>query len=362
MKITVVGGSLVGSLAALLLRRYGVVDVEVYEAAPSAVNRAGGVLGVEHPTLQLLEDTGIPLPEIVPTNTERVVHLHVSERRRNDCTESIYPGRNTTWTHLHRALATRLPNGVVRFGSKISVDDGVFVGADGAELDSELVIFADGRTSIGRRTLDPNRRLRYAGYVVNRGRRDDRPGVGDDAVRFAVTDESMLATFPVGAGADWSYYTNASPETYARWFGRTPTQRPFVLPHHVTDAARDEVNRLARGCLPDVEADLVCTTNDRAAAAVMDVDPPTRMVWVQGHRRYVLVGDALGCVRPHTARGFNNGAEQVHGLATVINQHLRHGADLDAGLAAWERRHLPQVITDVRRGPELGAKLGLGSR
>nr|WP_245730142.1 hypothetical protein [Micromonospora pallida] len=98
------------------------------------------------------------------------------------------------------------------------------------------------------------------------------------------------------------------------------------------------------------------------AVPVLDIDPPTRMVWPVGDGHAVLLGDALAPVRPHTARGANNGIEQAAGLAVALTQHRRYGADLPAALHGWQRRHLPTAVAAVRQGPVIGDKLGLGAR
>jgi len=360
MRILIVGCSLVGGFAALALREAG-LEADVVEAAPEVVNRAGGVIGLEHPTLEALERVGIDHDEVVPFRGERVVKLHVRDRVHGDCTQTIYPGRNTTWSLLFAAITRRLPADAVQFGSRVRADGDRFT-LEGRELDYDLVIFCDGRTSVGRRVLDPGRRLRYAGYVAHRGQCTSGACASPSWVRFTVADRNMLATFPVGhAGVDWTFYANATADEYARWFGMPPVRRPFALPQHVSDEARRYVDDAAAGCLPDDEVALVVGTRQRAAAAVMDVDPPTRMVWSRSPGRFeVLLGDALAPVRPHTARGANNGIEQVADLVGVVRQHVRYGADLEAGLAALEARHLLRVVDDVRRGPTLGAQVGLG--
>jgi 2-polyprenyl-6-methoxyphenol hydroxylase-like FAD-dependent oxidoreductase len=73
-----------------------------------------------------------------------------------------------------------------------------------------------------------------------------------------------------------------------------------------------------------------------------------------------LLGDALAPVRPHTARGANNGIEQAAGLTAALAQHRKHGADLAAALRGWQHRHLPTAAHWVTRGPHIGARLGLG--
>jgi len=96
------------------------------------------------------------------------------------------------------------------------------------------------------------------------------------------------------------------------------------------------------------------------AAPVMDVDPPTRMVWPIGDGHAVLLGDALAPVRPHTARGANNGIEQAWGLLAALTQHRKYRASLPSALDGWQRRHLPAAVASVQLGPVLGHQFGLG--
>ena len=103
------------------------------------------------------------------------------------------------------------------------------------------------------------------------------------------------------------------------------------------------------------------TTTTRMAVPVMDIDPPTQMAWPVGAGYAVLLGDALAPVRPHTARGANNGIEQAAGLVAALRQHRKYGADLAGALNGWQRRHLPTSVAAVRLGPVIGARLGLGS-
>jgi 2,6-dihydroxypyridine 3-monooxygenase len=145
-------------------------------------------------------------------------------------------------------------------------------------------------------------------------------------------------------------------------FGAPPRQRSFVLPQHVSPAARAHVDAHAAAHLPAHLADLVHATTTRTAVPVMDIDPPTRMGWPVGDGYAVLLGDALAPVRAHTARGFNNGIEQADGLACALRQHTRHGADLTGALLGWRRRHLLTAVAAVRQGPAIGARLGLGTR
>jgi 2,6-dihydroxypyridine 3-monooxygenase len=162
-------------------------------------------------------------------------------------------------------------------------------------------------------------------------------------------------------GVDWTFYLNATPPLYTAHFGAPPTRRVFALPQHVSAAARAHVDTNAEQYLPTDQAAAVHTTKRRMAVPVMDIDPPTTMVFPIGGGHAVLLGDALAPVRPHTARGANNGIEQAAGLVAALTQHRKYGADLAGALGGWQRRHLPAAVASVRLGPVIGGRLGLGT-
>ena len=366
LRVAVVGGSLTGATAALLLLRAG-FDVTVYEAVPETAPQGGGLIGLEHSSLDVLDRLGVDQAEFVKYDSEAVMHINVCRRRPGQPRRDVYPGRNTTWTLLHAALARRLPSDVLHAGRRVTgLSDAagrpVLRFADGDTVPADLVVFADGRSSIGRRLLDGDRRLHYAGYVAHRGQATTSHAGLRDFLRFepAPNPGMQFNLAPIPEGSDWTFYLRATPAQYTNFFGAPPTRRLFALPQHVTPAARARVDADAARFLPDEQAALVHATATRMAAPVMDIDPPTRMVWPVGGGHAVLLGDALAPVRPHTARGANNGIEQAAGLAAVLTQHRKYRADLPAALLGWQRRHLPAAQAAVALGPVLGATFGLG--
>ncbi|MBQ1052719.1 FAD-dependent monooxygenase [Micromonospora sp. C51] len=366
LRVAVVGGSLTGPVVALLLLRAG-FDVTVYEAMPASAPRGGGLIGLEHTALDVLDRLGIAQREVVAYDSETIRQVAVRDRRPHQTVLRTYPGRNTTWTLLHRALTARVPAGVVRTGMRVTglTHEGgrpVLTFADGRRDPADLVVFADGRSSIGRRLLDPARVLRYAGYVAHRGIADRAPQPGlHDFVRLEPCPGAQFNIAPVPGGCDWTFYLGCTAAQYERRFGAEPARRVFALPRHVTPAARADVDEHAAQLLPPEHAAVVAATTTRMAVPVLDIDPPTRMVWPVGDGHAVLLGDALAPVRPHTARGANNGIEQAAGLAVALTQHRRYDADLPAALHGWQRRHLPAAVAAVRHGPVIGTRLGLGT-
>ena len=353
-----------GPVIALLLREAG-FDVTVYEAAPAAAPLGGGLIGLDHWSLDILERLGTTQPELVAYPSERIVYTTVTDRAPTHAVARIYPGRNTTWTLLHHALTRRLPGGVIRASHRLTGLSGahgrpVLRFADGRQATADLVVFADGRASTGRRILDPDRQLHYGGYIAHRGTASPAAALAD-FVRMEPCKGAQFNIAPVPDGLDWTFYLNATDSQYRDWFGATPGRRPFAYPHHVSGHARAAVDGLAEALLPAVHAAVVRDTATRMAVPVMDIDPPARMVWPIGTGHAVLVGDALAPVRPHTAAGANNGIDQAAGLAAALGQHVQHGADLDAALRGWQRRHLPAALAAIERGPAIAARLGLGT-
>ena len=370
LSIAIVGGSITGPVLCLLLRQAGFNDVRIYEATPSAVPQAGGIIGLDHTSLGVLDTIGVPQDEIVPFPSERVISVKVADRREVGRVQTLYPGRNTTWTLAHDALTQRLPADTLQTGARLT---GLELGDDGRAIlqfkggeptSADLVAFADGRRSTGRRLLDPGRPLQYAGYVAHRGQLDDCPPELRDFWRYE-PGGSQFTVFPIhqpdeGIGTDWTFYLNTSAEQFQAHFGADPTTRTFVLPHQVSADARAHVDAMATKLLTPDAAELVHRTTRRMAVPIVDIAPPTQMVYPVGSSHAVLLGDALAPVRPHTGRGANNGIDQAAGLATALASHRNDGVDLDIALNAWQERSLPLVAEWLERGPQLGHQLGLG--
>lgn len=366
--IAIVGGSLTGPTLALLLMRAGFTDVSIYEALPGAVPQAGGVIGLDHVSLGILDTIDIDQEEIIPYASERVVSVKVLDRRDLKRVYQLWPGRNTTWNLLHGALMAQLPTEVYNSSRRViglDTDGGraALQFAIGEPVEADLIAFADGRRSIGRGLLDPRRPLRYAGYVAHRGQVEyTPPSARRDFVRYEPM-HSQFNIFPVPfagqLGVDWTFYLPAPLSYFREIFGGEPQVRTFITSRQIGPEARQEVDQAAARLLPEAQADIVHRTRVRAAIPILDIAPPRRMMVRVGNSLAVMLGDALAPVRPHTARGANNGIEEAAGLALALSQSSRFGSDLRTALRGWQTRSLPMVADSLRRGPEIARTLGL---
>lgn len=365
-RIAVIGGSLTGPFTALALRGAGFDNVTVFEAMPPAASPAGGVIGLDHFSLDALDQLGVDQCEFVPFTSEEVVAIKVLDRSVTGQVRTIYPGRNTNWNALHGALTSRLDcievgkrlTGMTETGTGITLTF-----ADGDVREFDMVIGADGRRSAVRRILDPGRKLHYAGYTANRGNLSGAPLSIRDFTRFE-PGGTQFNLFPVVRDGkvclDWTFYLNEDAETFREHYGAAPTVRTFVTSDLISPEARARVDAAAERILPDLEASVVEMTEDRAAAPVVDIDAPSQLAWKFGGGFAALVGDAAAPVRPHTASGLNNGFHAATDLVAALKQHSKWNADLGAALAGWEARTLPPLVAKVEAGPVMGRKLGLG--
>lgn len=366
-RIAIVGGSLTGPVLALLLLKEGFENISIHEALPAAISQAGGVIGLDHESLGVLDTLGIDQDEIIPFRSERVISIKVLDRKGMKSTKQYWPGRNSTWNTLHDALMRKLPEGIMHNSHRV-----VDLGQEGraslhfkkAEpVEADLLAFADGRHSIGRQVLDPRRPLRYAGYVAYRGQAAFNPDEIRDFVRFE-PDRTQYNVFPIilpdgEVGLDWTFFLRTTPQEFHEAFGGDPITKSFITSPQINDEVREKINMAAKQLLPATQAEVVRRTTMRAALPVVDITPPKKMARRIGESTAVLVGDALAPVRPHTARGANNGIIEAAGLATALKQSGKFGADLGTALLGWQQRYLPLVKESIRRGPELGRALGL---
>jgi 2,6-dihydroxypyridine 3-monooxygenase len=349
--VAVVGGSLGGLTAALLLRDAG-CDVTVYERSSSALRARGAGIAVLEQTLRYpVERQGVP-PERISSSTDWIRFLEADGSVRH---EQRHRYRFSAWNTVYRTLLGGLPPERYRLGwemaSSTSDDTGVTVrSTDGEQVRADLLVCADGISSSSRRALLPEVVPSYAGYVGWRGVVPESAlsaGTYEalhDALTYQVLPDSHILVYPIpGLDGDVApgrrlmnlvWYRNVpEPELPALLTDRTGQQRSVSLP---PGAARDDVVAELRQCaaahLAPPIAEVVTSVAEPFVQAVFDIDVP-RMV----AGRVCLLGDAAFAVRPHAAAGTAKAAEDGWVLAEEL---ARAEGDVPAALAAWEVRQL----------------------
>jgi 2,6-dihydroxypyridine 3-monooxygenase len=200
LRVAIVGGSMGGLTAALLLRDLG-HDVDVFERAGGELTGFGAGI-VAHPVSlrYLAERTAIAVDDITVT-----VHAHrLLDGSGMLLWEDPVSYRFASWGSLYRALLAafgrsryRQGAALVGFGQDERGVDLRFAG--GQQLRYDLLVLADGVQSTGRRQLFPGTEPSYAGYVAWRGTIAERDIPA--AVRDRLVPNSHALVYPI-PGAD----------------------------------------------------------------------------------------------------------------------------------------------------------------
>jgi 2,6-dihydroxypyridine 3-monooxygenase len=357
-KVIVVGGSLGGLTAALVLRDLG-CDVQVYERSRHQLS-GRGVGIVAHPaTIRYsLERAGHD-----PTSPVSFIrYLHRSGQVAH---ESETRFRFTSYYALYRQLLDLLGEDRYHFGQEMvgfdqDADRVTVELADGERVTGDLLVCADGIQSTARRLLMPELERSYAGYVGWRGAvaepdlSDEVRAALSDALIYYVIPHSHILTYPIPSaegplesGArtiNWVWYRNVDEgaelddlmvdvDGHRQEISLPPGK---VRPHRIEELRSTATNDLA----PQL-SDMVHATADPFLQVVFDIEVP-RMAF----GRVCLIGDAASALRPHIAAGTAKAAEAAWMLADAIEAS---DFDVPGALASWEPRALEMEHHAVAR-------------
>ncbi|MCW2808722.1 MAG: Monooxygenase, FAD-binding [Marmoricola sp.] len=364
----VVGGSFGGLTSALLLREQG-FDVDLFERTPALLDGRGAGIVLQPDTVRWITDRHQDIAvEDVSIGSSVLRYLGTGNSVVH---QEPAAWRFSSWTTLYRTLLRDFGTERYHLG-EFAVgldqdDEGVdlrFV--SGRRERADLVVFADGISSTGRRRLLPHVRPRYSGYVGWRGTvpegevSAETAGLLDDALTYAVADHSHICMYPIpGVGGEldkgarllnYVWYRNV-PEgpvlsemlTDKRGFEATVS----VHPGGVQDRYVAELKERAVSDLPPAAAEMVVRTAQPYIQPVLDIAVPQ-----MAFGRVALLGDAAFAARPHAAAGTAKAAADAWALADALSEE----DDIAKALAAWEPDRLALGEDLLSRVCEMGAR------
>ena len=365
LRIAVVGGSLGGLTAALLLRDLG-HDVDVFERATGELTGFGAGLVAHETTVRyFIERTSIsPDAMTVPVHAYRLL----DDKGATLCAEPVHY-RFVSWGTLYRALLgvfgrERYHQGAALAGFEQDADGVNLRFAAGPPLRYDLLVLADGVQSTGRRQLFPGVEPAYAGYLAWRGTVDEKDlpaGVRDrldDTITYVLMPNSHALVYPI-PGADgrvdrghrlWNFvwYRNSGPGNFeALMTDRDGVLHPVSLrPGRMQDQYVKAFRTFASKALPADVAAVVCGAEQPFLQAIMDVASPAMAVG-----RVCIIGDAAFAARPHAAAGTAKAAENAWTLAEAIE---KCGNDLPGALQKWSAHQTALGVSLCRRTRHVG--------
>ena len=350
--VSVVGGSIGGLTAALVLRDAG-CDVRVFERSPAALAARGAGIAVLDSTLKYLRERGGLRAEDVCSGTSWIRFLNRDGSVRHEQPRRY---RFSSWNTIYRSLLGIFGTDRYELGAEV-IDfaqggDRVCVTlATGQRTEADLLVCADGVGSMARARLQPAAQRSYSGYVAWRGTLPESEvspatfALLGDAITYQVLPGSHILVYPI-PGLDGSvrhgerllnmvWYVNVAEGAPLDELmtGRDGVLRPVSLPPGAaTERALADLRQSAVTRLAPPLAEVATHVAEPFIQAIYDIEV-SRMAF----GRICLIGDAAFAVRPHAAAGTAKAA--VDGWALAEELTAAGGSVLPA-LAAWERRQL----------------------
>ena len=352
MKISVVGGSIGGLTAGLLLRDAG-HDVRVFERSPAELAQRGAGIGLLPETSRYLtECAGVDIDDISIATS----HIRYLSQDNSILHEEKHNYRFSSWNTIYRQLLSCMkPNDyVLDHGmtgwSDVDATEVTVTFANGNTETSDVVVFADGVNSLARATLLPGANPRYAGYVAWRGMVHETELSAEtrtllaDAITYFVYPNSHILVYPIpgleGETApgqrlfNFVWYRNYSTGgqledllTDISGVQREVSLPPgAVAPHHIA-----EMQAHAKAHLPAAIAELIVKTQQPFIQVVFDLT-----IDQMAFGRTCLLGDAANLGRPHAAAGTAKAADD----AWALTDALARNDDLLAALQEYEKTQL----------------------
>jgi 2-polyprenyl-6-methoxyphenol hydroxylase-like FAD-dependent oxidoreductase len=362
----VIGGSMSGLLAGIMLRRQGWA-VDVFERVGSELTGRGAGIVAQPELIAHLNRIGLDTHALGLAMSKR----KILDQSGHVIAASECPQIFTSWERAYRLLRDAFPAAHYHrgIGLKAFEQDALHVVAhmnDGQSLDADVLIGADGLRSTVRQQCLPDIGPLYAGYVAWRGL------LAESAIPPDIHREQFeQMTFCLPPGEQCLGYPVTGPDDGLRaghrrynviWY--RPADEAAELPRLLTDDAgvghsisipppliRKEPILAMRAA-----AEQLLAPQFRAIVRLID-EPLLQPIYdLESSRlafgRVALIGDSAFVARPHVGAGVSKAADDAASLAKALD-----GGDVAAGLRQFEAERLPVGNRIIERARHLGAYL-----
>jgi 2-polyprenyl-6-methoxyphenol hydroxylase-like FAD-dependent oxidoreductase len=362
----IVGGSMSGLLAGLLLRRSG-WQVEVFERVETELAGRGAGIVAQPDLIETLRRLGIDTSDLgVEVATRKIL-----DRSGRLLSELTCPQVLTAWERVYRALRDAFPAQHYHRGRAVrsfeqSRDCVVAQSAGEGSIKCDLLVGADGLRSTVRQQCLPHIAPLYAGYVAWRAL------IPESAFPPTIHRELFAyMTFCLPPGEQFLGYPVAGPENDLRpghrrynvvWY--RPADAGSELRHLLTDESgtfhpisippplirRDAIAAMRAAAeellAPQFRA-VVRMIDEPILQPIYDLEVP-RMAF----GRVAIIGDAAFVARPHVAAGVAKAADDAAALTAALED-----SEAEPALLGFEAARLPVGQRIIERARHLGAYL-----
>ena len=276
MRVGIVGGSIAGCAAAILLSRAG-FDVSVFERSRGELVDRGAGIATPVTTFSSLiarDLLNADFPYVHRPDQPFITRAAADDYLGHAPWSRPHDEAAMHWGELYRNLRRRVPDTIYHQGCTVLDAQTVDASAVALRFDDEgtqrfdLVLFADGYQSLGRRLLFPDVAVQYRGYVAWRGLLDEHL-LADSAplegaaprVRYKAMTGHLIPYFVPGPGGtvargkrlvNWAAYLlvplDALPQFLTDRDGRQHTHS--LPPGAMRPAEEDRLKQVLRTQLP----------------------------------------------------------------------------------------------------------------
>lgn len=350
LNIGIIGGSLSGCMAAILLQGAG-HTVTVFERSKRGLVGRGGGVTTTRRVLDRMIAAGLIDADFPSARYSELHMTKVAEGAREFgyCPLTLPLDMNCVhWSGLWENLRKRVPDAQYHHNVSLKAahEHGDHVALEfesGARRDVDLVLFADGYNSLGRRIMFPDVELSYRGYTVWRG------VVPESEIRstpqLAVHPRVSLKTRPgsfisymiprrdgsAGAGQrllNWACYFPLSEQELGDFMiDNRGAKRVGTIPAGAMRTEQDDaLKAMISQELPQYYAQIIAQSQDNQIQQIY-----TSELDAYGRGRMCLMGDAGVMVPPLTGAGVYKGFSNAQQLVAAL------GSDrpLADALAQW---------------------------
>jgi 2-polyprenyl-6-methoxyphenol hydroxylase-like FAD-dependent oxidoreductase len=363
----VIGGSMSGLLAALMLSRRG-WQVDVFERVESELAGRGAGIVAQPGLMARLNTLGLDTRDLgVEIATRKILDSEGVVIATGVCPQVL-----TAWERVYRMLRDAFPadryhrgRGLRAFVQNSSNVVAHFT--DGCTMEADLLVGADGLRSTVRQQYLPVVAPLYAGYVAWRALVPESalpPAIHDElfaAMTFCLPPGEQFLGYPI-AGADNNlragqrrynivWYRPADEAKELGWLltdERGTTHAVSIPPPLIRRDAIAGMRAAAERLLAPKLRAIVRLIEEPILQPIYDLASP-RLVF----GRVAIIGDAAFVARPHVGAGVSKAADDAAALAEMLD------ADdaVENALRRFEARRLPEGNRIIERARHLGAYL-----
>jgi 2-polyprenyl-6-methoxyphenol hydroxylase-like FAD-dependent oxidoreductase len=312
-RVTIIGAGIGGLCTAIGLTRRG-FDVQIYEQAAAFGTVGAGLtlwsnaiialdrLGIEEEALNGLR---FRCADILDSQGQVLFSTPMEQINRELGAPTLAIHR----ADLHRALLAKLPGDIIHTGATCAAieQDAEGVTArfqDGTEARADLLIGADGIHSTTRRTIFPQVKTRYSGYIAWRGIANFQSAMTDRTTEAGRTSEAW------GPGARFGIVPLGGGQVY--WFATA--NLPAGLKPSPAERKANLRERFAAWHAPVI--DLIEATPEDKILYNDIIDIPPMIHWSRG--RVTILGDAAHATTPNLGQGACQAIESAVSLSRSL--------------------------------------------